>query len=93
MPAKMPLYHSEQLDEAGASLGRIERIFLFSAFEPDIIVDVEPVYEAKFAACLAHLSQFPKGSEDLEWMKELDRNRGQAFNIPYAEAFKELQVW
>lgn len=94
MPAKMPLYRPEQLNEAGAGLGCLERVFFFSTDrDPDIFIDVSEVYPAKLAASLAHRSQFPRGEDDLEWMKELDRQRGQAFDLNYAESFKQIEVW
>jgi LmbE family N-acetylglucosaminyl deacetylase len=94
MPAKMPLYRPEQLNEQGTSLGRLERIFLFSTDrEPDIFIDVSPVYETKLATCLAHISQFPKGLEDLAWLKESDEIKGKIIGAPYAEAFKQMEVW
>jgi LmbE family N-acetylglucosaminyl deacetylase len=94
MPSKMPLYRPEQLNENGTGLGRLERIFFFSTSrDPEIFVDVADVYETKLAACLAHVSQFPKGEESMDWLKELDREKGQAINATYAEAFKQIQVW
>lgn len=94
MPSKMPLYRPEQLNEPGASLGRLERVFFFSTDrDPDIFIDVSEVYPTKLAASLAHRSQFPQGEESLEWMKELDRQRGRAFNLGYAESFKQIEVW
>jgi LmbE family N-acetylglucosaminyl deacetylase len=94
MPAKMPLYRPEQLTEPGTCLGCLERVFFFSTTrEPDIYIDVSDVYSTKLAACMAHASQFPKGEEDLEWMKELDRAKGGAVELPYAEAFKHIEVW
>ncbi|MCB0178175.1 MAG: PIG-L family deacetylase [Anaerolineae bacterium] len=94
MPSKMPLYRPEQLNETGADLGRIERVFLFQAApEPEIYVDITDVYDTKMAACRAHLSQFPQGDESLEWMKELDQGRGKTIEVTYAEAFKQMQVW
>lgn len=94
MPSKMPLYRPEQLSEPGTGLGCIERVFLFStARDPDVHIDVTGVYETKLAACKAHRSQFPKGEESLEWMKELDQRRGQVIGVTYAEAFKQIEVW
>jgi LmbE family N-acetylglucosaminyl deacetylase len=94
MPAKMPLYRPEQLNEPDAGVGRLERVFLFATGrEPDVFVDVEQVYEQKMAAAMAHLSQFPDGEESLAWMRELDRERGKTIDVPYAEAFKEVEVW
>jgi hypothetical protein len=42
---------------------------------------------------MAHRSQFPKGEESLDWMKELDQDKGQQSGAPYAEAFKHIEVW
>ena len=94
MPAKMPLYRPEQLNEPDAGVGRLERVFLFSTSrEPDIYVDVTAVYQTKLAACMAHRSQFPKGEESLDWMKEMDQGNGKVIGAAYAENFKELRVW
>jgi LmbE family N-acetylglucosaminyl deacetylase len=94
MPAKMPLYRPEQLTEPGTCLGCLERVFLFSTTrEPDIHVDIGDAYPTKLAACMAHCSQFPKGEEDLVWMKELDRGKGEVIGTAYAEAFKHIEVW
>lgn len=94
MPSRMPLYRPEQLNEPGAGLGCLQRIFLFSTDRsPDIFVDVMDIYETKLAACLAHRSQFPKGLDNLEWMKDLDRRHGQPVGLTYAEAFKQMEVW
>ena len=94
MPSKMPLYYPEHLNEPGADLGRLAQVFVFATDrDPDIFVDVTAVCETKVAACLAHCSQFPKGEEDLEWMKEIDRPRGEVIGVTYAESFKQIQVW
>jgi LmbE family N-acetylglucosaminyl deacetylase len=94
MPSKMPLYRPEQLNEPGTGLGCLERIFLFSTDRnPDIFIDITGVYETKLASCLAHLSQFPKGLENLDWMKELDGGKGKEIGVTYAEAFKQMEVW
>ena len=94
MPAKMPLYRPEQLREPGAALCRLQRVFLFSTErDPDIYVDVTAVYPTKLAACIAHVSQFPKGEESLNWLKEMDAKTGQRIDAPYAESFKRMPVW
>jgi LmbE family N-acetylglucosaminyl deacetylase len=94
MPAKMPLYRPEQLNEPGTCLGCLERVFFFSTTRAlDIFVDISDVYGIKLQACIAHQSQFPQGEDSLEWMKELDRNHGQTISVPYAEAFKQIEVW
>ncbi len=94
MPSKMPLYRPEQLNEPGACLGCLERVFFFStARDPEIVVDVTSLYDLKVAAAVAHRSQFPQGEASLEWMKELDRKQGAKIGVSYAEAFKRVEVW
>ena len=41
---------------------------------------------------MVHHSQFPKGEESLEWMKEMDQRRGQTTGVTYAEIFKQSDV-
>jgi LmbE family N-acetylglucosaminyl deacetylase len=93
MPSKMPLYRPEQLTEAGAGLGRLERIFLFSTSNPDVIVDTTAVQPRKIAACVAHRSQFPEGEKSLEWLKDMDAETGAPIGAGAAEAFKSMRVW
>jgi LmbE family N-acetylglucosaminyl deacetylase len=94
MPAKMPLYRPAQLAEPGTCIGCLERVFFFSTTrDPDIYVNISEVYQTKLAACVAHRSQFPKGEESLEWMKERDQKIGQAIDVPYAETFMQIEVW
>jgi LmbE family N-acetylglucosaminyl deacetylase len=94
MPSKMPLYRPEQLREPGASLGRLQRVFLFSTDRaPDIFVDVASVYPAKLAACMAHRSQFPNGLDSLQWLQAWDEERGKALGAARAESFKRMEVW
>jgi LmbE family N-acetylglucosaminyl deacetylase len=94
IPSKMPLYRPEQLHEHDIRPGCLSRVFLFAAArEPDIVVDVSPVYETKLAACLAHRSQFPKGMENLDWLQRIDEENGKAINAGRAEKLKRLTVW
>jgi LmbE family N-acetylglucosaminyl deacetylase len=94
MPSRMPLYRPEQLNEPGAGLGRLERIFFFSTDrQPDIFIDVTDTYPVKLAASVAHHSQFPGGEESLDWMKELDQQHGQEINVRYAESFRQIEIW
>ncbi len=94
MPSKMPLYHPEQLQEKGALVSLLQRIFVFSSDRnPNVFVDVNAIYATKIAASLAHQSQFPNGEENLDWMKALDAKAGAQINVTYAEVFKQLDVW
>ena len=94
MPSKMPLYHPEQLVEPGMEVGCLERIYLFSTDrDPDIYIDITQVWPRKVAAVLAHKSQFPKGEENLDWLKEMDAAAGERIGVAAAEVFKSLRVW
>ncbi|MFW5941937.1 MAG: PIG-L deacetylase family protein, partial [Chloroflexota bacterium] len=94
MPSKMPLYRPEQLNEPDADLSQLQRIFVFATDrDPDVYVDVSAVYHKKLAACMAHTSQFPEGEQSLEWMKELDAERGKTIGVAYAETLKQIDVW
>jgi LmbE family N-acetylglucosaminyl deacetylase len=94
MPSKMPLYHPEHLNEPGAALGCLERVYVFATDRaPDIFIDVSAVYEQKMAAALAHHSQFPAGEEGLAWMRALDEERGRPHGLPLAESFRQIDVW
>ena len=45
------------------------------------------------AACMAHRSQFPKGEESLQWLKEMDAEAGKPVGAAAAEAFRTMRVW
>lgn len=94
MPSKMPLYYPEQLNEPGAGLGCLERVYVFATDRsPDILVDVTSAYGTKLAASVAHHSQFLDAEAGLEWMQELDEQRGRPAGFTRAEAFKQIEVW
>lgn len=94
MPSKMPLYRPEQLNEAGAGRGCLARVFLFSpGAEANVVVDVTAVYPQKIAASMAHVSQFPEGEASLDWLKAIDTGIGEQIGVPYAEQFKQMDVW
>lgn len=93
VPARMPLYRPEQFQEADVKLACLKHIFLFATTrEPDIFIDVTPVYPEKIAACLAHTSQFPNGEADMAPIKERDKEKGRIIGVRYAESFKRLDV-
>lgn len=94
MPSKMPLYHPEQLLTPEMALGCLERVFLFSTDrDPDIYVDTTAIHPRKIAGCVAHKSQFTKGEEGLDWLREMDGATGKKIGVSVAEAFKTLRVW
>jgi LmbE family N-acetylglucosaminyl deacetylase len=85
IPASMRLYHPEQLT-GDVQRAEIQHIALWTPQTPNVVVDVGAVYPQKFAACLAHHSQFPVESR-LDWMKQLDHGGGERIGVEYAERF------
>lgn len=95
MPAKMPLYHPDQL-HGGGRLSRVAHIFCFATPEPDIVVPIDEVYEQKLALSMVHASQFPQGEESLAWMKQRDRATAEqhaAQGVEVAEAFRTIGTY
>jgi LmbE family N-acetylglucosaminyl deacetylase len=93
IPSRMPFYRAEQLQMA--SVGKVSRAYLFSTASADIAVDVTQVYERKVAASLAHVSQFPKGEEALDWMRTLDMASAEEAGASgrLYERFAEVRLW
>jgi LmbE family N-acetylglucosaminyl deacetylase len=93
IPSRMPFYHPEQLHDAAA--GKVSRVYLFSTDRATIAVDVIDVYERKVAASLAHVSQFPKGEENLDWMRRLDQESAEQAGAAgrLYERFAEVRLW
>jgi hypothetical protein len=90
----MELYRPEQLED-GAQVGKVGQVFLFGGAAADLYVDVTEVYDKKIEASLAHVSQFPGGEENLQWMRTLDSEaarqaggEGRLF-----ERFAQLRLW
>lgn len=95
MPAKMPLYAPEQLSDE-VPLSRVTHLYCFATLEPDIVVPIDGVYDEKLALAMLHESQFPKGVESLEWMK--NRDRAATAHLPdptaaYVELFRTVKTY
>lgn len=93
MPSKMRLYRPAQLDES--RVADVKRSFLFGPANPTLFVDVTAIYETKLASCRAHLSQFPEGDKNLDWMRELDKAAAKRAGAEgkYMEQFDALRIW
>lgn len=94
MPSRMELYHPEHLGD-GVGVGITSKVFLFGPAAADLYVDVTDVYDKKMESSLAHVSQFPGGEENLEWIRRLD---GEAAKRSGAEGrlcenFAQLRLW
>lgn len=93
MPSRMPLYRPEQLQNAAP--GKVSRVFLFGPATPGIYIDVTEVYDRKIAASVAHVSQFPEGEKNLEWMRNLDSAAAQEAGAEgrLYERLAEVRLW
>jgi LmbE family N-acetylglucosaminyl deacetylase len=94
IPSRMELYHPEQLAN-GVEVGKVNKVFLFSPATTDLYVDVTDIYPKKVAACVAHVSQFPEGEANLDWMRRLDSESAKMAGLEgkLFERFAELTLW
>lgn len=95
MPSRMELYHPEQLTD-GVAVGKTDKVFLFNTTAGDLYVDITDVHAKKLEASVAHVSQFPGGEENLQWMRFLDTEtakRAGAEEGKLYEQFSQLRLW
>jgi LmbE family N-acetylglucosaminyl deacetylase len=94
IPSRMELYHPEQLAD-GVGLGCVSNVFLFSPATTDLYLDVTEIYAKKIAAALAHVSQFPEGEANLDWMRRLDSEAAKQAGLEgrLFERFGQLRLW
>lgn len=94
IPSRMELYHPEQLVD-GVVVGKVNKVFLFSPATTDLYVDVTEIYPKKIAACVAHVSQFPEGEANLDWMRRLDAESAKMAGLEdkLFERFAQLTLW
>lgn len=94
MPAKMPLYHPEQLADGIQVSTALNKVYLFGgSVGDDIFVDVTEVWDVKIVAVRQHVSQFGDGAEALEWLERWGSEIGERAGVRYAEAFRRMEVW
>lgn len=94
MPAKMPLYHPEQLTDGVKVSEKLNKVYLFGGTTgDDVFVDVTEVWDVKVAATLKHASQFGDGKEALEWLEQWGKELGERAGVRYAESFRRMEVW
>ncbi|MEO5952013.1 MAG: PIG-L deacetylase family protein [Chloroflexia bacterium] len=95
MPSRMELYHPEQLTD-GVEVGKTSKVFLFNPTAADLYVDVTDVHAKKLEASVAHVSQFPGGEENLQWMRYLDTETAKQAGAEEGklyEQFSQLSLW
>lgn len=94
MPAKMPLYHPEQLTDGIRVSTDLNKVYLFGGTVNDnIFVDVTDLWDVKIAAVRQHVSQFGDGAEAIEWLQQWGSEIGERAGVRYAEAFRKMEVW
>jgi len=94
MPAKMPLYHPEQLTDGIQVNTALNKVYLFGGtVNDDLFADVTGVWDIKIAAVREHTSQFGDGAEAIEWLEKWGSEIGERAGVRYAEAFRKMEVW
>jgi LmbE family N-acetylglucosaminyl deacetylase len=95
MPAKMPLYHPEQLGEGIQTCQGLDKVYLFGgSSRDDFYVDVTDHWDLKMEATFKHHSQFGQHSEEArKWLETWGSDLGRKIGVRYAEAFARMEVW
>ena len=90
--ARDHLHYPEQLIE-GVEPFKVGEVYLTGSDEPDVFVDISETLEAKVAALRCHASQLGERSRDImEFVKENAKRAGEKGGVPYAEAFRRIQM-
>ncbi len=89
--ARDPLYFPEQRRD-GLTAHRVRECWLFTTDHPDVFIDITDTIEAKLDALRAHASQIRDWARVEERVRERARAVGAQFGVPYAEAFKRLEL-
>lgn len=85
-----PLFYPEQLRPAGISTHRVEMLYLIMSDQPDVFVDIGPVWEKRMAALRHHVSQ-GRDHPDLEsFFRRIASDLGTRGGYELAEGFRSL---
>jgi LmbE family N-acetylglucosaminyl deacetylase len=87
-----PHYFPEHLGE-GLEVHQVRTVYLSGTLEPDCWVDIGATLERKIDALFCHASQL---TETGDWFREFLRTSaeeaGRAAGVPYAEAFRRIDL-
>jgi LmbE family N-acetylglucosaminyl deacetylase len=86
-----PLFYPEQITE-GLKPHKITALCLVMSQQPDLVVDIESVFENKVLAIAQHASQWGKHPDLKGFFREIAEGLGREYNIRLAEAFKMLKA-
>jgi LmbE family N-acetylglucosaminyl deacetylase len=87
-----PHYFPEQIAE-GLAAHTVRRVYLSGTVEPNTWVDVTATIERKVDAIFCHESQLVDTGEWFrEWLRERAQDVGRAVGVPFAEAFRRLDL-
>ncbi len=86
-----PLFYPEQITE-GQKPHKISTLCLVMSQQPDLIVDIESVFENKVLAIAQHASQWGRHTDLNRFFREIAEGLGREHNIRLAEAFKMLKA-
>jgi len=86
-----PFIFPELLAE-GLEPFKVHEIYLFGSEENNIWIDIGQTIELKIAALKCHNSQYENWEDLSEDIRESARNQGSNQNLPFAEAFRYLNI-
>lgn len=84
-----PLFYPEQI-QAGLQPHRVEMLFLIMSSQPDVFVDIAPVWEQKLAALRQHESQGRHRPEVEPFFARIAGQLGRQGGYERAEGFRRL---
>ena len=87
-----PLYFPEHLADEGLQPHLVKEIYLWGSEDPDTYVDISGTVEAKVDTLLKHVSQMSNPGTRGERIAARSKQVGERANLPYAEAFRVLQI-
>ena len=87
------LHYPEQIKE-GLKPHKVKQIYLWGSENADTYVDISDTIELKIRALKCHKSQMPPNGDwdPDEGLREWARNLGKDHNIPFAEAFRCINL-
>ncbi len=84
-----PLFYPEQV-QAGLSPHRVGMLYLIMSDQPDVFVDIAPVWEQRMAAVSQHVSQGRHQPEMEGFFRRIARELGAKGGCELAEGFRRL---
>ena len=93
--ARDHLHYPEHLRDNGLAPHKVSDVLLWGTQEPDTFVDIVDTIEQKTFSLNMHASQVSSGGAErdvAEFVKADAQRAGQRGGLPYAEAFRRIQI-